>query len=695
MASLTDTRTSDNSLLCPLTLELFRDPVLAQDGHTYERVAIEEWIRKTGSSPLTRQPLCMEHLYPNLVVKKIIDNFEALTRNKKYQFILDVDVKKAKGRPLFQTYGKSIFNAEWLPTNENRPKILILKINGARASKEASFYVELSRHPHIVRTFGFVGNKNMNDDIDSIMLLQECAPEGSLYELLDERETVPDEKILIEIFLQIIDAMICLADNHVVHGDLACRNILVFRFDETDPEKIVVKVTDFGLSRHSKLYLLASSVASHTTLNIIPYRYAAPEILSANATPEVYTEKSDIYSMGVLMWEAYCGGKIPWSKIERDDDVIQRVTNGDRLSQPSNCSSQYWSIIVKTWSKSPHDRPTFRELKRLLTEQYYQKGKLFKYSSLYYPHTTTQPLLPLLFNIHLNDRWTQDGITIAGHDFAELHQPHGLYVTDDQTIYVADYHNHRIMEWVFGASSGRVVARGSRAFENDDQIGYPTDVIFDKRTNSVISCGLINRGVVRWPRHDGMNGQNIISKVSCRGLAMDSEGYLYVSDYVKHEVRRWRVGETEGTIVAGANGQGNRLDQLDYPTYIFVDQNQSIYISDTFNHRVVKWLQEAKAGIVVAGGRGEGNDVTQLRNPQQVVVDQSGIVYVADCGNHRIMCWFQGADKGSVVVGGNGMGNEANQFNDPTGLEIDLQGNLYVADTQNHRVQKFLINTLR
>ncbi|CAF4138465.1 unnamed protein product, partial [Adineta steineri] len=618
MTSLNDTRTSDNSLLCPLTLELFRDPVLAQDGHTYERVAIEEWIRKTGSSPLTRQPLSMEHLYSNLVVKKIIDNFEALTRNKKYQFILDVDVKKAKGRPLFQTYGKSIFNAEWLPTNENRPKILILKINGARASKEASFYVELSRHPHIVRTFGFVGNKNMNDDIDSIMLLQECAPEGSLYELLDERETVPDEKIFIEIFLQIIDAMICLADNHVVHGDLACRNILVFRFDETDPEKIVVKVTDFGLSRHSKLYLLASGAASHTTLNIIPYRYAAPEILSANATPEVYTEKSDIYSMGVLMWEAYSGGKIPWSKIERDDDVIQRVTNGDRLSQPSNCSSQYWSIIVKTWSKSPHDRPTFRELKRLLTEQYYQKA---------------HPLLPLLFNIHLNDRWTQDGITIAGHDFAELHQPHGLYVTDDQTIYVADYHNHRIMEWVFGASSGRVVARGSRALENNDQIGYPTVVIFDKRTNSVISCGLINRGV------------------------------------------RWRVGETEGTIVAGANGQGNRLDQLDYPTYIFVDQNQSIYISDTFNHRVVKWLQEAKAGIVVAGGRGVGNALTQLRYPQQVIVDQLGTVYVADCDNHRIMCWFQGADEGSVVVGGNDfLNNISNDLNRYFGIFVFLFG---------------------
>jgi len=377
MAKFNDTNTSDDSLLCPLTYELFRDPVLAQDGHTYEKEAIEQWIRKHGTSPLTRQPLSIEHLYPNHVVKKIVDAFETSTRNKKYQFILDVDVKKARGRPLFQTYGKSIFNAEWLPTNANRPDILILKINGARASKEASFYVDLSRHPHIVRTFGFVGNKNNTDDADSVMLLQECAPEGSLYELLDGRDTVPNEKVLIEIFLQIIDAMVCLADNHVVHGDLACRNVLIFRFDEAHPEKTVVKVTDFGLSRHSKLYLRALGAAAQTTLNIIPYRYAAPEVLSANGTSEVYTEKSDVYSMGVLMWEAYSRGKIPWSKIERDEDVIQRVINGDRLPQPSNCSSQYWSIIVKTWAKSPNDRPTFKELQRLIAEQYYQKGKLF------------------------------------------------------------------------------------------------------------------------------------------------------------------------------------------------------------------------------------------------------------------------------------------------------------------------------
>jgi fyn-related kinase len=281
-------------------------------------------------------------------------------------------VKKKKGRPLFQTFGKAIYAAEWLPTNENRPDIIILKIDGARALKEASFYVNLTRHPHVVRTFGFVLDKKIGDENNSTMLIQEYACDGSLYDLLQERGTTLDEKILIEMFLQIIDAMVFLAYNHVVHGDLACRNILVFRFDETNPKNNVVKVTDFGLSRQSKLYSRTPGSA-RTTLGIIPTRYAAPEILSSIKSDD-YTEKSDVFSMGVLMWEAYSTGIVPWSNTETDEEVIQNVMNGILLPQPSECSSMYWHVITKTWSKSPHDRPTFEQLRYLLIEQAYTTG---------------------------------------------------------------------------------------------------------------------------------------------------------------------------------------------------------------------------------------------------------------------------------------------------------------------------------
>ncbi|CAF5123569.1 unnamed protein product [Rotaria sp. Silwood1] len=105
----------------------------------------------------------------------------------------------------------------------------------------------------------------------------------------------------------------------------------------------------------------------------------------------------------------------------------------------------------------------------------------------------------------------------------------------------------------------------------------------------------------------------------------------------------------------------------------------------------MKWEERAKQGIIVAGGQGEGNSLTQLNGLQGVVVDQLGTVYVADFLNHRIMRWPKGATQGSVIVGGNGKGAQSNQLNCPIGLSFDRHGNLYVADLGNYRVQKFNI----
>ncbi|CAF5171142.1 unnamed protein product, partial [Rotaria sp. Silwood1] len=113
-----------------------------------------------------------------------------------------------------------------------------------------------------------------------------------------------------------------------------------------------------------------------------------------------------------------------------------------------------------------------------------------------------------------------------------------------------------------------------------------------------------------WPRRNGTSGETIISNIYCWGLTMDENGSLYVTDVGKHEVRRYRKGESQGTVVAGGNGYGNRLDQLSRPRYVFVDRDHSVYVSDWDNHRVMKWMEGAKQGIVVAGGQGTGNGLT-------------------------------------------------------------------------------------
>ncbi|CAF1499813.1 unnamed protein product [Rotaria sp. Silwood1] len=358
MANSSSATTEFTVFLCPITHQIFKDPVLAEDGHTYEREAIVQWIQNHGTSPLTRQLLRVNKLHSNFTIKKIVDEFQS----KNFCFKLDEHIKKKSRRALFQAHGKTVWEAEWI--GKDGPPICLMKINGVRALKEATFYEAMTRHPYIVKTYGIVDEAT--DVVShSVMLLQEYAPEGNLFELLQEQPSVPNPHVLCEMFVQISDAMAFLAHNKIVHGDLACRNVLVFRYDAKESENNLVKLTDFGLSRGSPMYAPVGS-ASKTTLTIVPIRYAAPEVLCNSNDRNSYTEKSDMFSMGVLMWEGYTKGEMPWSNIETDSEVSRKVINGERLQQPSKCNDKMWSVILKCMSQQSNDRPPFEQLKRQL-----------------------------------------------------------------------------------------------------------------------------------------------------------------------------------------------------------------------------------------------------------------------------------------------------------------------------------------
>ncbi|CAF1224586.1 unnamed protein product [Adineta steineri] len=293
------------------------------------------------------------------------------------------------------------------------------------------------------------------------------------------------------------------------------------------------------------------------------------------------------------------------------------------------------------------------------------------------------------------NRWKQNAITVAGGNGRgqKLNQvigPEGIFIDKKKNILIADYYNHRIVEWKYNAKEGQIIAGGNGRGNRMNQLNYPTDMIVDQQNHSIIIADFENSRVIQWLNQ---NQQILIKNISCSGLAMDKNGFLYVSDCSNNEVRRWRMGEynNEGIVVAGGNEEGNLLNQFNCPGFIFVDEDQSVYVSDQENHRVMKWRKGAKEGIIVAGGNGEGKNLNQLSNPQGLIVDDLGQVYVADCDNHRIMCWCKGKEEGEVVVGGNGEGNRSNQLNHPTGLSFDDEGNFYIVDAGNDRIKKFEI----
>ncbi|CAF5062785.1 unnamed protein product, partial [Rotaria sp. Silwood1] len=193
------------------------------------------------------------------------------------------------------------------------------------------------------------------------------------------------------------------------------------------------------------------------------------------------------------------------------------------------------------------------------------------------------------------------------------------------TVSATDCSNHRIVKWKCNSTSGQIAAGGNGLENSITQLNSSTDVIGDKENGCLIICDVDK-----------------------------SNGYLYVRDYEKHEVRRWKPEDTNRIIVAGGNGEGDRLNQLNGRFHIFVYNDQSIYVSDEHNHRVMKWMKDAKEGIVVAGGNGPGNSLTQLWASIGVAVDQLGTIYIADSNNHRIIRWPQEVKQGSIVVDENG-----------------------------------------
>mmetsp|Transcript_22205 Transcript_22205/g.43198 ORF Transcript_22205/g.43198 Transcript_22205/m.43198 type:complete len:543 (-) Transcript_22205:161-1789(-) len=73
-----------DELVCPISGQIFEDPVITDDGHTYERALIEDWFRRgTRNSPLTNKPLPSTTLRPNIVLRGIIEAWHKKSKAKK------------------------------------------------------------------------------------------------------------------------------------------------------------------------------------------------------------------------------------------------------------------------------------------------------------------------------------------------------------------------------------------------------------------------------------------------------------------------------------------------------------------------------------------------------------------------------------------------------------------------------------
>jgi uncharacterized protein (TIGR03437 family) len=190
---------------------------------------------------------------------------------------------------------------------------------------------------------------------------------------------------------------------------------------------------------------------------------------------------------------------------------------------------------------------------------------------------------------------------------------------------------------------------------------------------------------------------------SPQGVAADAHGNLFIADTHHNRVIRVDPGGAIHTI-SGTGTPGNlddaALSELQGPTGLALDSDGNLYIADSGNHRI-RMLTPAGtistvAGSGVSGFSGDGGPAAdaELNSPAAVAVDSAGNLYIADSGNNRIRMVTPDGNistlAGTGTDGFNGESGPALQIalSNPCGLAFDGQGNLLVADTGNNRVRR-------
>ena len=146
-----------------------------------------------------------------------------------------------------------------------------------------------------------------------------------------------------------------LAGQGFVHRDLACRNILLF--NEND-----VKIGDFGMMRR----ISESGEYKMEESRKIPIAWSAPESLRK----KLFSEKSDVWSFGVLLWEVFTFGDMPW-KGSNAKQIITMIEQGVRLNIAKFVTQKVWDLIEQLWKFNPAQRPGFGSIVKKLLEVRY------------------------------------------------------------------------------------------------------------------------------------------------------------------------------------------------------------------------------------------------------------------------------------------------------------------------------------
>ncbi|PKC65754.1 kinase-like protein [Rhizophagus irregularis] len=250
-----------------------------------------------------------------------------------------------------------VYRATW----ESSDTVVALKsLKNNNFMKEIANEIELLHkfnfHKNIIKFFGITKKESKNNMNLNYLLILEYADSGTLRNYLKYNFSKLDWNIKLQFAIQIADAISCIHQKNIIHRDLHSDNILV--------HQNIIKLADFGLSRR----IAEVSSTPENIFGMIPYidPQNFKEQTNNNDKNCHYkaSKKSDVYSVGVLLWEISTG-QLPFESYDalyQKPKLILEILNGKRETPVSDTPIDYINIYKKCWQNNPDDRPDMRQV---------------------------------------------------------------------------------------------------------------------------------------------------------------------------------------------------------------------------------------------------------------------------------------------------------------------------------------------
>lgn len=282
----------------------------------------------------------------------------------------------------------------------------------------------------------------------------------------------------------------------------------------------------------------------------------------------------------------------------------------------------------------------------------------------------------------LNASWQSNATTVASKSLVGL-QPVGIYVNTDNSIYVADRQNERVLVWHNKSSTPTKMLSGS--------LNNPWSIFATIDGNIYVDNGGFNNRIDKWMLNATSSTPVMTVHGSCTGLfVLEINNTLYCSLENQHHVVKVELDCENMTsiTVAGTGCPGPVPNMLDHPHGIYIDMNLYLYVADTYNNRIQRFAPDQIDAKTVAGF---GAPIYFILNrPTSVVLDADGYLFIVESENHRIIRSLPNGFQCLAGCSGRS-GTESSQLHNPQTMTFDSDGNILVTDMNNHRIQKFIL----